>query len=171
MNGRLQLLKSDIQVEMEAIQRIFEALPAGTVELTDVTEAIVVGYYLHNLYNAFESTCRLIADAFENHVPDTSRWHSLLLDRMGRDIERIRPRVLGDVAVKALDELRRFRYFFRHLYRYDLEVEGVQKALGQAQRLKGMYRADLDRFISFLDRLMDKELARRICCKPAATPV
>ena len=126
---------------------------AQHIELTEVKEAIVAGYYLHNLYNAFESIFRLVAETFENHIPDTSRWHTLLLDRMGRDIEGMRPRLLSDTALEALDELRRFRHLFRHLYRYNLDAEGVQKALRQAHRLQEVYSEDLEHFIAFLDSL------------------
>ncbi len=45
-------------------------------------KAIVTAYYLHNLYSAFKNIFRLVAETFENHIPDTSRWHSLLLERM-----------------------------------------------------------------------------------------
>jgi hypothetical protein len=159
MYSRFKVLKSDIQAEMVALERIFEALAAMGTDWTDVKDAIAVGYYLHNLYNAFESIFRLVAEAFENHVPDTSRWHSLLLDRMSREIEEVRPRLLSDVAAEALDELRRFRHLFRHLYRYDLEVEGVAKALKQAHRLQAVYLIDLENFIAFLDRLADEESA------------
>ncbi len=158
MNGRIQLLKSDIQVEMTAIDRIFSVLPAKDVDLTDVKESIVTGYYLHNLYNAFEKIFQLVAATFENDIPDASQWHTLLLDRMGRDIEGMRPRLLNDSVIEALDELRRFRHLFRHLYRYDLKAEGVQKALEQAHQLQAVYLEDLNRFIAFLDDMgTDKE--------------
>lgn len=51
MSDRFQLLKSDMQAEMAAIEHIFANLPPETVTLVDNKEAIVVGYYLHNLYN------------------------------------------------------------------------------------------------------------------------
>lgn len=162
MYGRFKVLKSDIQAEMAALECIFNALPVADTDLTDAKEVIVVGYYLHNLYNAFESIFRLVAEAFENHIPDTSRWHSLLLTRMNREIEGVRPRLLSDVAVEALDELRRFRHLFRHLYRYDLEAEGVTKALKQARRLQAVYLVDLKKFIAVLDRLADEESASRM---------
>ncbi len=148
-----QLLKSDIQVEMAAIERIFDALPLDDTDLSDPKDAIVTGYYLHNLYNAFESIFKRVAESFENHIPDKSRWRSLLLDRMERDIEGIRPRLLSKAAVASLDELRRFRHLFRHLYRYDLEEEGVKRALKQANHLQSVYVADINQFIGFLDRL------------------
>jgi hypothetical protein len=153
MTGHIPLLKSDIQVEISAIERIFEALPGQEVNLTDVKEAIVTGYYLHNLYNAFENIFKLVASTFENDIPDASQWHSLLLERMGRDIEGIRPRLLSDTSLACLDELRRFRHLFRHLYRYDLKVDGVQKALAQACRLQEIYLQDLNAFLAFLDNL------------------
>ena len=65
----------------------------------------------------------------------------------------IRPRLLSGPAVDALDELRRFRHLFRHLYRYNLEVEGVQKALKQAHRLHTIYQQELGNFITFLDSM------------------
>ena len=153
MNAQLQLLKSDIQVEMAAIERIFNALSSDDTDLSDAKDAIVIGYYLHNLYNAFESVFKRVAESFENHIPDKSRWHSLLLERMGRDIEGIRPRLLSEAAIVCLDELRRFRHLFRHLYRYDLEAEGVERALKQANRLKCVYQKDLNQFIDFLNHL------------------
>ncbi len=156
MNSHWKLLKSDIQVELSAIERIYQVVPTMDTNLSDIKEAIVIGYYLHNLYNAFESIFRLVAQSFENHIPDTSHWHALMLERMGRDIEGIRPRLLSESAVEALDELRRFRHLFRHLYRYDLKPDGVQKALVQARRLQAIYQADIATFMHFVDGLGDK---------------
>lgn len=154
MSGKLQTLKSDIQVEQEAIERIYAALPTLEMDWNDVKETIVAAYYLHNLYNAFENIFRLVATAFENDIPDAAKWHSLLLERMARDIEGIRSRLLSENALEPLDELRRFRHLFRHLYRYDLKPEGVRQALEQALRLQTIYDEDLDRFINFLDELV-----------------
>ncbi len=158
MSGKLQTLKSDIQVEREAIERIFTALPSLEIDWNDVKETIVAAYYLHNLYNAFENIFRLVATSFENHIPDASRWHSLLLERMARDIKGIRPRLLSKMALESLDELRRFRHLFRHLYRYDLKPKGVRQALEQAYQLQTVYSEDLDRFINFLDELGRTEI-------------
>jgi hypothetical protein len=153
MNVQLQTLKSDMQVELDAIERIFQSLPAMGADLADVKEAIIVGYYLHNLYNAFESIFKLVATAFENHIPDPTQWHALMLDRMGRDIENVRPRLLSDAAIDSLDELRRFRHLFRHLYRYDLRPDGVQIALTKAHRLQSVYQTDIETFMHFIANL------------------
>jgi hypothetical protein len=161
VNERLHLLRLDIETELAAIEHIFAALHQSDTALDDSRNAIVVGYYLHNLYNAFENLFHLVAEAFENHVPDPSRWHTLLLDRMGRDIEEIRPRLVGETALKALDELRRFRHVFRHVYRYDLDAEKVERVLAKAYLLETVYRDDIGQFLTFLRRLEESRLDGR----------
>jgi len=113
----------------------------------------VAGYYLHNLYNACENIFRGIAEAFENEIPDPSCWHALLLERMGREIEGIRPRVLREDTLRLLDELQRFRHGFRTLYRFDLDPERVARARQDAFRLEPLLEADLQGFLEFLRRI------------------
>lgn len=155
MDERLHLLQQDMEAELEAVESIFIALHRSDANLDQARNAIVTGYYLHNLYNAFENLFRLVAEVFENHIPDTSRWHTLLLDRMARDIEGMRPRVIGKASLKALDELRRFRHVFRHAYHYELDPEGVKRALEAAYRLETAYRGDVQSFFGFLSRVAD----------------
>ena len=157
MRGRVQALKGDIKAELNAIARIYEALPQPTSGPSDAGETIVAGYHLHNLYNAFESVFRLVAAAFENDVPDATQWHRLLLERMGRAIEGVRPALLSPEAVVALDELRRFRHLFRHLYQAELDASGVATALRRAWQLQGMYKEEVGAFLSFLDGLTEPE--------------
>jgi hypothetical protein len=153
MSERLDLLRRDMEAELTAIGRILAALHQSDTDLGEPRNAIVVGYYLHNLYNAFENLFHLVAETFENHVPDPSRWHTLLLDRMGRDIEGIRPRLIGETALKSLDELRRSRHVFRHVYHYDLDTGGVKRALAAAYRLEAVYGEDVGSFFAFLSHL------------------
>ena len=157
MNERLRLLRQDMEEELAAIERIFAALHQSDTDLEDPRGAIVTSYYLHNLYNAFENLFRLVAEAFENHVPDPSRWHTLLLDRMGRDIEGIRPHLINKATLKALDELRRFRHVFRHVYRYDLDSEKVGQVLKKAHLLETVYQDDVGQFLTFLKRLENSQ--------------
>jgi hypothetical protein len=64
-----------------------------------------------------------------------------------------------NAALESLDELRRFRHLFRHLYRYDLKPEGIQRALEQAHRLQKIYATDLENFLTFLDNLAADDAA------------
>lgn len=70
MNARIQTLKAEIAADQKVIAEIFGELAAYGDRLTDHERIIVVAYYLHNLYCAFESIFQRIAEVFENHVSD-----------------------------------------------------------------------------------------------------
>ena len=53
MKERIQTLRADIQADLQAIAEIYAALARHRMDLSDEDEAIVVAYYLHNLYCAF----------------------------------------------------------------------------------------------------------------------
>jgi hypothetical protein len=59
---------------------------------------IVIAYYLHNLYNAFENLFTNIARTFENSLDDAGRWHTQLLERMRLDVTPLRPAVIDEAA-------------------------------------------------------------------------
>lgn len=54
----------------------------------------------------------------------------------------IRPALVSDEAFALLDELRRFRHFFRHEYSTDLKPENLADLLSKAERLKPVHRRD-----------------------------
>lgn len=157
MNARIQTLKAEIAADQKVIAEIFGELAAYGDRLTDHERIIVVAYYLHNLYCAFESIFQRIAEVFENHVSDQGRWHAELLHRMTLDIEGIRPRLLSDQAYDCLDELRRFRHLFRSAYRMRLDAERLALVYRKAQALEHVYQADIERFLAFLDTLAQVE--------------
>ncbi len=74
-----------------------------------------LGYTLHKLYNAFES------------LLETSEWHKDLLDRMGLEVEGVRPALLDRAHRDQLHELRRFRHVFRNIYDTNLDPERVER--------------------------------------------
>ena len=69
----------------------------------------------------------------------------------------IRPRLISPAAFDSLDELRRFRHLFRSAYRLHLDHERLALARRKAQALEAVYQADTDRFLAFLDSLVQLE--------------
>ncbi len=154
MKEKLLILKADILADLQAIAEIYTALERHGSELTGEDEGIVVAYYLHNLYSAFESVFQRIAEVFGNQVSDRAGWHADLLRRMKLDVEGLRPRVIGDEAHDCLDELRRFRHLFRGAYRLHLDPDRLAVVRNKAIRLRSVYQADIDQFVAFLDELL-----------------
>ena len=154
MDTKIRTLRADIRADLKAIADIYTALNRYGTVTADEERLIVIAYHLHNLYCAFESIFQRIAEMFGNQISDRAGWHADLLRRMTLDIEGLRPRLLGDEAYDALDELRRFRHLFRSAYRLRLDAERLALVHRKAQILEQVYRADMERFLAFLDTLL-----------------
>ncbi|ABQ92436.1 hypothetical protein [Roseiflexus sp. RS-1] len=157
MNVQIQTLKAEIAADLKAIAEIYDALTEYDTRLTGDERVIVLAYYLHNLYCAFESIFQRVASVFGNQIADRSGWHAGLLRRMTLDIDGVRPRLLSDQSYDCLDELRRFRHLFRSAYRMRLDAERLALAYRRARVLERIYRADIEQFLAFLDGLIRVE--------------
>ncbi len=95
-NG-LSLLEADLAAQRVVVGRIFATLEQRAENLSaDNPEKLEsVAYQLHNLYGAIEESLKIIAAYFENNITDSTRWHSLLLQRMTQPVQGIRPAVLS----------------------------------------------------------------------------
>lgn len=154
MNEKILVLSNSIRRDMDSIASIYEELARHPLQQdTDADTLIVIGYQLHNLYNAFENIFQNIAAVFENSVDDVSQWHTQLLERMRLDVMPLRPAVIDDEAYDALDELRRFRHLFRHAYSLKLDPARLQLVTQKALSLKATYRPQLEQFLEFLQNL------------------
>lgn len=154
MDDKIAVLINSIRRDMDTIAAIYGELerhPLGTSSDNDTL--IIVAYHLHNLYNAFENIFQSIAAVFENSVDDVERWHARLLERMQMDVMPLRPAVIDENACDALDELRRFRHLFRHMYRVKLDPLRLQLVMHKALVLKAIYADQIGKFVEFLKRL------------------
>ena len=157
MNTRILTLKADIAADLQAIAALYTAIDRYGTFPTGEEQLIVVAYYLHHLYCAFESIFQRVAEVFENQLSDRAGWHAELLRRMALDIAGIRPRMLSDATADCLDELRRFRHLFRSAYRLHLDAERLALVFKKAQALKSLYQTYVERFLLFLDSLLEAD--------------
>ena len=150
MNPKIALLKANIDADIREIESLYARL-GDYASAANTEQAILAGYYLHNLYNAFENICFNVAKTFENQLDDRSQWHAVLLKRMTLNVEGIRPRLLSDDVYRCLDELRRFRHVFRNAYTIELDPQRIENVIAQAQQLERLYKSDLENFKAYLD--------------------
>jgi hypothetical protein len=153
MSESTKLLQAEIAADEQAIARLYELLAKVWDVLESPEQTIVAGYYLHNLYMAFEHVFERIAETFENQIADKSQWHAQLLRRMTLDVPGMRPRPISDEAYECLDELRRFRHVFRSAYTVSLDKDRLQLVIQRAQRLQILYPDELAQFQKFLSQL------------------
>jgi len=145
--ARLAVLQAEIKAQMQEIEGIYTKIE-DRKRKKDKAAMESVGYQLHNLYCAFEDLFKIVAETFENHIQDKSKYHQELLKRMAISIEGVRPRLLSQECFQLLDNLRSFRHLFRHAYSYELDERKVKIVLDDAFTLKGICRNDIDAFLN-----------------------
>jgi uncharacterized protein YutE (UPF0331/DUF86 family) len=144
---RLAVLRAELKAQIEEIEGIYTRIE-DRKQKKDKAAMESVGYQLHNLYCAFEDLFKIVADTFENHIQDKSKFHQELLKRMAISIEGVRPRLLSQECFLLLDNLRSFRHLFRHAYSYELDERKLKIVLDDAVTLRGMCRNDIDTFLN-----------------------
>ena len=90
---------------------------------------------------------KLLLIFFENQI-EGIRYHINLLRRMKLYIEGIRPNLLSEDVYLLLDELGKFRHFFRHAYGVKLDSERVERVAEIAIKIESLFEKDLNRFLN-----------------------
>lgn len=158
MNEAILILERSLRSDLKAIDTIYEALGTEVVQGDEPQDALIVkAYYLHNLYSASENMFRAIAGVLENQIEDTAGWHSELLHRMTLDLSPLRPAVIDGSAHEKLDELRRFRHFFRTAYGVPLSGDRFALAQKKALALRSLLRPQIESFLGFLAALRSED--------------
>jgi hypothetical protein len=96
------------------------------------SELLVLGVNLHAYYTALETLLERVARLVDEELPTGATWHRDLLLQMRLELPGVRPAVLPAETIAELDELRKFRHFFRNAYVLDLDAG---KTLGHAERV------------------------------------
>jgi uncharacterized protein YutE (UPF0331/DUF86 family) len=148
---------SEFDYQVDQISNIYEQLEtklmsAGEKPLsTETVESI--GYWLHNLYCAYEDLFKIVAGFWENNLTSDGQYHVNLLKRMILKIKDIRPSLLSKESHNALNELRSFRHVFRHAYSYGLDDERVLHLLRKTVAHRSMILNDIADFRNKIDQL------------------
>jgi len=146
---RLVILKAELNAQLSEIEDIYKKLEDRRKKRGKAgIESIA--YQLHNLYCAFEDLFKIVAETFENHIQDKTKYHMELLKRMTLSIEGVRPQLLSQESYILLDNLRSFRHFFRHAYSYEIDVRKVRIVLDDADKLREMFKKNVEIFLESL---------------------
>ena len=144
------LLKAEVEDICGQIDQIYARIEERHPEFGNRTESLdSMGYQLHNLYCVFEQVFEIIAQFFESNIAG-ERYHTDLLRRMRLTIEGIRPACISEETFTLLDELRRFRHFFRHAYLTELEFDKLAHLVEVAKKLRVVFQRDRQQFFEKL---------------------
>jgi hypothetical protein len=87
------------------------------------------------LYNVIERMLERICEAFENQFEKRGDYHERLLQRLGLDLEGIRPAFIPKGRLSDLRELKGFRYLMRHAYDLALRADRMAELARIAEQL------------------------------------
>ncbi len=148
----LIVLRADLTTQMVVVKSVSLLIEerARGLQKDDPIRLESVAYQIHNFYNAIEDLLKIVAAHFENQISDTTRWHTVLLQRMSQEIPGIRPRLLSQESYLLLNSLRGFRHFFRHAYGVPIDYEQLLINLNKALQLYPCLEQDLNQFFEAL---------------------
>jgi len=146
----IALLESDLTGSYEVISRIYGRILGERTTFKDrVQDLNSMAYWLHSLYSAYEQLFEVVANFFENQI-EGDRYHTDLLRRMKTEIKGVRPALISYATHSMLNELRRFRHFFRYAYEAELDADRLERLVQIAIQLKEPFRQDMERFLAKL---------------------
>ena len=142
------LAEFDFQVKQirEIYTKLQKKLPLIEKQLVAQESVESAGYWLHNLYSAYEDLFKLVAGFWENSLSTDGKFHFQLLKRMLLNIKGVRPALLSEAGYRILNELRGFRHVFRHAYNYGIDEERVSALLRKILEQKDPVIEDLQTF-------------------------
>jgi ABC-type transporter Mla subunit MlaD len=152
---RLARLRADLTPDREALEaraaevRSLAEQAAGGAGLPR-PELVLLAANLHGYYTALETALERIARLFDEDVPSGPSWHQEILEQMRIEVPGLRAPVLAPELIPDLQELRRFRHFFRNAYVLDLDPHKVNE---HAQRLVRVHRRLTDNIGAFVEHL------------------
>jgi hypothetical protein len=162
----LLILRTELANDRSSLQKVLAKLHRTPDELRPLSPSDPViaasAFEIHNYYCVCENLMRRIATTFENAL-DPGRWHQQLLFRMALEIQEVRPALIDAELRGRLDELRKFRHFFRNAYDRPLDPIKVAQNLGNLLAAHEPWLAAVERF----DRWVG-DLARRLQGPPSA---
>jgi len=158
MKEEINALIADLRDALDSIRQLKEEYDHFWDHLEedelDVYQKAVIGYFLHNFYNACESIFMTIYRFFENDL-DPRQWHKSLLRRMKLDIEEVRPAVISEELYEVLNDFRAFRHVFRNLYSFELDWQREKVVADRFDTAVDGLQKEIEDFISFLQDLKE----------------
>lgn len=97
------------------------------------------GYELNRFYNVLEKSFERLCEAFENHLEKSGEYHQRLLERVSLDLPGIRPKFMPAAFRTAVQELKAFRYVFRHAYDPILRRDRLAELVMAAQQVANAF--------------------------------
>jgi hypothetical protein len=149
--AELRVLRAQLHAERTRLGQVATELDALSTSLSgrepSVVELMAARGFLHNVYNGLENCMSRLAHGVDESVPTGNDSHRLLLDQLSEPIPTLRPALLSRELAVRIDEFRRFRHAFRHMYFFDLDWARLSLLVAATPALLADFDGALDELL------------------------
>jgi hypothetical protein len=158
-SGALRLLLAEVATARVLLDQL--AAEVESVRLRHAAEIprealALMAIDLHSYYTKLESLLERILVSFEGQAPKGESGHAGLLRVAGLTIPGVRPAIFAESSREVLDELRKFRHFFRHAYALDLRADKLERVLALFAPGHPAIDLDLRNFVAFIEATVEQ---------------
>jgi hypothetical protein len=151
-------LLAEIKDELGALDRLVDdiALVYGERPKVERKRSVYdesLALKLHNFYTGCERIFTRIAEFFNGGATASGDWHKRLLKGMSLDIEGVRPAVITQNTVAALEDFLAFRHRVRNIYGFELDSDRLTALVERVGKDYAGFRKDIVKFSGFLKKL------------------
>jgi len=145
---------SDMEIVIQRMQKALQQANKNPDDQGFYLDSVALN--LHNFYSGIERLFELIARYVDRSIPKGETWHRDLLQQMAKDTPDLRPAVIDEDSILALDELRRFRHVVVNIYTINLIPEKIIKLTMTVKDIWPNIRSELLAFAELLDEIVIK---------------
>jgi len=154
MNGRYLTLSGRIRRDLKDLETVVQRSQDiwKQYEISQNDQFLdAVALNLHSFYTGIERILEGIAETSDEYQPTGKSWHRELLLQLASEIPGIRPPVLSDSLLEALDQYRGFRHVVRNIYTFRLEARQILPLIEQLSTTYKNCQIELLQFADFLE--------------------
>ena len=154
-NGYL-VITGRIEKELASIEKVFKRTiliwNKGAI-IGDDMYIDATALNLQSLYTGIEKIFCIIAEGIDSYKPNSFSWHKSLIHQMGSEIKDVRPKVISNELVDALNPYLGFRHVVRNVYTYTLDPDQIQLLVNKLEYVINQLKKKLSVFMNFLEKI------------------
>jgi hypothetical protein len=156
---RLARLRQELAIDLTALDarvaELDEFLAATTAEQSARNVGIVAAVNIHAWYTALETAFERVARLLDGSVPSGSAWHSELIAQMSVDVPGVRAALIGADLKPDLENIRRFRHFFRNAYVLEFDSTRIRELAAQVSRAHTITRVSFQQLMTHVGAVLE----------------
>ena len=145
---------NDLEFVVKKALRAWKQTTSETADQDLFLDSVALN--LQNFYSGLERLFELISKDIDKEIPTGQTWHRELLRQIALDKPGVRPAVISESSVQALDEYRRFRHLVRNVYSIVLLPDRLGNLIAKLPETWIQIQQELKAFADFLQDLSVK---------------